>query len=50
MDMMMMKMIYALICTRSLLCLMRIIFGNFFNKVMALDRHQNFVYAQYLVN
>ena len=26
------------------------LFWSIFNRVIALDRHQNFVYAQYLVN
>ena len=26
------------------------LFWSIFNRVMALDRHQNFVYAKYLVN
>ena len=33
----------------SMLCLMQVIFGQFLT-VLVLDRGQNFVYAQYLMN
>ena len=42
--------IYTLIYTRSMLYVMHIIFGQFLTEFLALDRRQNFVYAQYLVN
>ena len=44
------KFVYALIYLRSMLYLMDIIFDQFLTRVKALDWHQNFVYAQYLVN
>ena len=40
----------ALITTSSMLYLMHVIFGQFFNRVMALDRRQNFVMLNILWN